>query len=171
MTWNDYFTTLFDSCCASYHSGTRDFEKFYTGEDRAFLATIGYQAREFFDFVEDFCDAGTPSATTALLVAAVRRDYFLSVQHGITSQQVLTSADLPSFGHELAGLVYLPRILAKARAKLRGELDPDIMFGCGGDRNFLRQHGCIPLADFLHHVWAAGDNDAKLAAWVKAQST
>ena len=171
MTWNDYFLTLFDSCCANYRNGLRDLEKFYTGEDRAFLATIGYQTREFFDFVEDHCETGEPSASTALLVAAVRRDYFLSVQRGVTSQHVLTSDALPSFGHQLEGLAYLPRILAKARAKLRGELDPDMMFGCGGDRNFLSKHGFIPPADFLRHVWAAGDNDAKLAAWVKAQTT
>ena len=171
MTWNDHFLILFDSCSANYRSGVRDLEKFYTGEDRAFLATIGYQTREFFDFVEDYCETDEPSASTALLVAAVRRDYFLTIQHGVTSHHVLTSDALPSFGHQLEGLAYLPRILAKARAKLRGELDPDIMFGCGGDRNFLRKHGFIPPADFLRHVWAAGDNDAKLAAWVKAQTT
>ena len=135
MTWNDYFLTLFDSCCATYRGGGRDFAKFYTGEDRAFLTTIGYQPREFFDFVEDCCEEGTPSASTALLVAAVRRDYFLTVQNGVTSQKVLSRDELPSFGQTLEGIAYLPRILSKARAKLRGELDPDIMFGCGGDRD------------------------------------
>jgi hypothetical protein len=170
MTWNDYFLTLFDSCCATYRSGLRDLDKYFSGEDLAFLTTIGHQPREFYDSVEDFCDAGTPSPSTALLVAAVRRDYYLSVQNGITSNRVITSDELPSFGHELAGMAYLPRILAKARAKLRGELAPDIMFGCGGDRNFLRKHGSIPPADFLRHVWAAGDSDAKLAAWVKTQT-
>ena len=170
MTWNDYFLTLFDSCCATYRSGVRDPENFFAGEDLAFLTTIGHQAREFYDFVEDFCEEGTPSASTALLVAAVRRDYFLSVQHGVTSRIIVTRDDLPSFGHELEGIAYLPRILAKARAKLRGELDPDLMFGCGGDRNFLRKHGSIPPADFLRRVWAAGDSPAKLAAWVKSQT-
>ena len=170
MTWNDYFLTLFDSCCASYQRGTREERAFYTGEDLAFLATIGYQPREFLDFVEDFCDEAIPTPSTALLVAAVRRDYFLTVQKGVTSSHLLTRDDLPSFGQVLEGIAYLPRILAKARAKLRGELDPDIMFGCGGDRNFLRKHGTIPPADFLRHVWAAGDNDAKLATWVKAQA-
>jgi len=171
MTWNDYFLTLFDSCCATYRAGARDFPIFFTGEDLAFLATIGHQPREFFDFVEDFCGEGTPTPSTALLVAAVRRDYFLTVQKGVSSDKTLTPDDLPSFGQTLDGIAYLPRILAKARAKLRGELDPDIMFGCGGDRNFLRKHGCIPPADFLRHVWAAGDSDAKLAKWVKAQAT
>jgi len=170
MTWNDYYLTLFDSCCASYRSGVREVEKFFSGEDRAYLTTIGCQAREFFDDVEDCCDEGVPSASTALLVAAVRRDYFLTVQQGVTSSRVLSRDELPSFGQTLEGTAYLPRILAKARAKLRGELDPDIMFGCGGDRNFLRKHGCIPPADFLRQVWAAGDSDAKLAAWVKAQA-
>ena len=158
MIWNDYFLTLFDSCCASYRGGVRQLEKFYTGEDRAFLATIGYQTREFFDFVEDYCETGDPSASTALLVAAVRRDYFLTIQKGVTSERQLTVEELPSFGHQLEGYAYLPRILAKARAKLRGELDPDVMFGCGGDRNFLRR------------VWAVGDNDAKLVAWIKSQT-
>ncbi|MEI6653272.1 MAG: DUF5069 domain-containing protein [Verrucomicrobiota bacterium] len=170
MIWNDYFLALFDSCCATYRSGVRDLEKFYSGEDIAFLTTIGCQTREFFDFVEDCCEEGVPGASTALLVAAVRRDYFLTVQHGITSHKTLTRDELPSFGHELEGMAYLPRILTKARAKLCGELDPDMMFGCGGDRNFLRKHGSIHPADFLRHVWAAGADDAKLAAWVKSQA-
>jgi hypothetical protein len=169
MIWNDYFLALFDSCCATYRSGCRNLDRFYSGEDLAYLATIGYQPREFFDFVEDFCDDDAPSASTALLVAAVRRDYFLTVQKGVTSTKVLSPSELPTFGHELEGMAYLPRILAKARAKLRGELDPDIMFCCGGDRNFLKKHGAIPPADFLRHVWAAGDNDLKLATWLKSQ--
>ncbi|MBN8458869.1 MAG: DUF5069 domain-containing protein [Verrucomicrobia bacterium] len=169
MIWNDYFLTFFDSCCATYRTGARDPDRYYTGEDLAFLSTIGHRPREFFDFVEDFCDEGVPTPSTALLVAAVRRDYFLTVQKGVTSEKTLVRDDLPTFGDELDGLVYLPRILAKARAKLRGELDPDIMFGCGGDRKFLRTHGGIHPADFLRHVWAAGENDHKLAAWVKSK--
>ena len=169
MIWNDYFLTLFDSCCATYRTGARDLERYYTGEDLAFLSTIGHRPREFFDFVEDFCDEGVPTPSTALLVAAVRRDYFLTVQKGVTSEKTLVRDELPTFGDELDGFVYLPRILAKARAKLRGELDPDIMFGCGGDRKFLRTHGGIHPADFLRHVWAAGENDHKLAAWVKSR--
>ncbi len=168
MTWNDHFLTLFDSCCATYRTGARDPGRFFTGEDLAYLATIGYQPREFFDFVEDYCDDGDPTPSTALLVAAVRRDYFLTVQKGVTGGKTLAKDDLPTFGDELEGMAYLPRILAKARAKLRGELDPDIMFCCGGDRKFLRTHGAIHPADFLRHVWAAGDNDRKLAAWVRS---
>jgi hypothetical protein len=169
MTWNDTFLALFERSVAHYQSGNRDFESHYGPEDRAFLAGIGYQTREFFDYVEDFCEEGLPSASTALLITAVRRDYFLSMPPEAPGTPRLSPNDLPGFGEEVAGIAYLPRIGAKARGKLHGTLDPDVMFGCGGDRNFLRIHGDINPADFLRRVWAAGDDMQKLAAWVSAQ--
>lgn len=169
MTWNDSFLALFDRCVSAYQSGSRDLPGFYSPENLAFLAGIGCQTREFFDFVEDFCEDGQPTISSALLVAAVRRDYFLTVQQGETSARIFTRDDVPTFGEELDGMAYLPRILAKARAKLRGELDPDLMYGCGGDRNFLLKHGAIHPADFLRHVWACGEDEQKLADWVKQQ--
>jgi len=173
MTWNERFLSLFERSTARYQAGEKDYHKHYDGGDLAFLCTIGCQPREFFDFVEDFCEEGEPTASTALLVAGVRRDYFLTLQNGVTtdgSGKLLTHETVPSFGHELGGMPYLPRMLAKARAKLRGELDPDLMFCCGGDRSFLHKHGEIHPADFLRHVWACGEDDGKLAAWVKQQA-
>ena len=82
---------------------------------------------------------------------------------------MLTRDDVPTFGDELEGMPYLPRLIAKGRAKLRGELDPDMMFGCGGDRRFLKNHGDIHPADFLRQLWAADDDDLKLAAWIQLQ--
>jgi len=169
MHWNDTFLTLFDRCVAIYQGGNHDFETYYQASDLAFLISIGHKPREFFDFVEDFCEDGKPSAATALIIATVRRDHFRTVQKGATSNQVLTRDNIPTFGDELEGMPYLPRILAKARGKIRGELDPDLMFGCGGDRRFLENHGDIHPADFLRQVWAAGDDDQKLAAWVAKQ--
>ncbi len=169
MVWNDTFLAFFDRCLAAYQSGDSGFENYYDVEDREFLAAIGCQPREFFDFVEDFGSEGEPSISTALLVAAVRRDYFHTVQKGIPSADVLTADDLPTFGDELQGMAYLPRILAKGRAKLRGELDPDLMYGCGGDRHFLKNHGDIHLADFLRHLWASGADDQKITTWIKEQ--
>ena len=169
MPWNDTFLALFDRCVESYRSGNQDWSNYYAPADLVFLAEIGYQGREFFDFVEDFCDEGEPSVATALLIAAVRRDYFHSAQKRQPSGRMVTRDEMPTFGDELGGITYLPRILAKARAKLRGELDPELMFGCGGDRNFLKQHGAIEPADFLRRVWAAGDNDREVADWVANQ--
>jgi hypothetical protein len=166
--WDIKFLQLFERCQQLHADGRRDYENFYDENDRAFLASIGYQEREFFDFVEDLNNEQAPAASTALLVAAVRRDYFLTVQRSQTSTNILQRDDLPTFGDTLDGIAYLPRILAKARAKLRGELDPDLMYCCGGDRNFLLQNGDKHPADFLRHVWAAGDDDAKVAAYVKS---
>lgn len=172
MTWNESFLALFDRCAAQYRSGNKDFESYYSADDLKLLGEIGYKPREFFDFVEDYCDSGVPEISTALLVAAVRRDYFLAVQESKPSSgKPLTRDDVPSFGEELQGFAYLPRIIAKARAKLRGELDPDLMYGCGGDRNFLSKNGNLHPADFLRRVWAAGDDDSKIAAWVASQAS
>jgi hypothetical protein len=167
MHWNDIFLALFDRCVTHYRGGNENFETYYAPEDLAFLSSIGCRTREFFDFVEDFCEDNAPSPATALLVASVRRDYFLTVQHGVPSNEAdLTRDTVPSFGEELEGIHYLPRIIAKGRAKLRGTLDPDLMFGCGGDRNFLRKHGDIHPADFLRQVWSAGDNDRQIIDWI-----
>jgi len=170
MTWNDRFLVLFDRCTSAYQKGDQDFEGYYSPDDLAFLGSIGYKPREFFDFVEDFCEEDEPSLSTALLIASARRDYFLTVQHGAASDKTLTRDDIPGFGDELEVLPYFPRILAKANAKLRGELDPDLMYGCGGDRNFLKKNGEIHPADFLRHVWACGADTKKLADWIKAQA-
>jgi hypothetical protein len=158
---------LFIRCTNAYQAGDFDYNSDYTAQELGFLKSIGYKPREFFDFIEDHIDEGEPSPTTALLIAAVRRDYFLVEQRGIISEKTITRDDLPGFGEELREIPYLPRILTKARGKLRGELDPDIMFDCGGDRNFFAKNGNIEPADFLRHVWAAGDNDQKIADWVK----
>ena len=168
MTWNEKFTDLFERCLNRYQGGDKDFTGYYSEADSAFLESIGYRPREFFDFVEDLCDEGEPAASTALLVAAVRRDYFLVEMDGEFSETSITRDNIPTFGEDFDGIAYLPRILTKARAKLRGELDPDLMFCCGGDRKFLRENGNIHPADFLRQVWAAGEDDQKVADWIRS---
>jgi hypothetical protein len=171
MTWNEKFNALFDRCLAAYQGGNSDFMSYYSPEDLRFLSSIGYKPRELFDFVEDLADEGVPAKSTALLVAAVRRDYLLTVQKGETSSKQVSRAEVPSFGDEFEGIAYLPRIISKAEAKLRGELDPDMMFGCGGDRKFLHDNGEIHPADFLRHVWAAAGNPSKVAEFVRNPTT
>ncbi|WP_411844749.1 hypothetical protein AAFN60_12235 [Roseibacillus persicicus] len=170
MTWDEQFLTLFERCLKRYQGGDSDFNAYYSDSDLAFLKSIGYKPRELFDFVEDLVDEGQPAASTALLVAAVRRDYLLVEQNGEHSDHEITSQDLPTFGDELEGMTYLPRIIKKAEHKLRGELDPNIMYGCGGDRNFLRKNGNIHPADFLRNVWAADGDNSKIAAYVRSHS-
>ena len=96
MTWNDTFLELFDRCVSRYRADDHDFENYYTAADLDFLRDIGCRTREFFDFVEDFCEDNNPSPSTALLVAAVRRDYFLTVQKGVACDgPLLTRDDVP----------------------------------------------------------------------------
>jgi hypothetical protein len=167
--WNDNFIQLFRKCETLYRKGNKDFTSYYDPADLEFLAEIGYQQRELFDFVEDFCEEGVPTLSTALLIAAVRRDYLQAVMDGKPGTRTVTRDEIPAREEEFHGIPYLPRILAKARAKLRGELDPDLMFNCGGDRRFLTENGGIHPADFLRRVWAAGDDDEQIAYWVKSR--
>lgn len=167
--WDTAFVALFDRCLARYRAGDTDFQTYYTEADLAFLQSIGYKPREFFDFIEDHGDGGEPSLTTAVMIASVRRDYLRTVMGGALSRNEITPDQLPAKDSEMDGVRWLPRILMKARAKLRGELNPEIMYGCGGDRRFLREHDIAP-ADFLRAVWAAGDDDAKVLAYVRQAS-
>lgn len=166
FAWETAFRDLFDRCVERYRSGDKDFANYYSAGDSALLNAIGYKPRELFDFVEDYCDENTPSPESALLVAAVRRDFFHVIQSRASSSAEVTPDQLPAKDSELDGFTWLPRIITKARAKLRGELHPDVMYGCGGDRAFLSRHDIHP-ADFLRMVWAAGDDDAKIAAYVR----
>ena len=168
-TWSSDFRALFDRCVALYKAGKQNYSAWFTSDDLAFLASIGCRKREFFDFIEDHCHAngGEPTFESAMLIAAARRDFFLNIQKGKSSDRIIPPSELPAKSAALDGIVWLPRIIAKARAKLRGEMDPDTMYGCGGDRGFsARNH--VHLADFLRVVWAAEDDDQKILDYVKA---
>ena len=170
MTWNDTYLRLFERCLELYKSGNKEFETYYQDEDLVFLKQIGYRKREFFDFVEDYADSGDPTPSTAVLIAAVRRDYLLVVQDGkLTAGPSVTRDSIPAKDSVVDGITYLPRMIVKAEAKLRGELDPDLMFCCGGDRRCLRDNGNLHPADFLRRVWAADGDHQKVVDWVKSQ--
>ena len=161
-TFGDHFADALDA----YRAGKRDADAMFNPAAREFLKSIAATPQEIFDFVEDTFHGGEPGAETTLLVTAVRRDYFLVVQKGKLSTTVIDMDKLPSKSAELAGIEWLPRIIEKAKAKLRGEMPPDLMYGCGGDRAFLREHGIHP-ADFLREVWAAGNDVARVIDYVK----
>ncbi len=167
--WDSTFVELFERCLARYRNGDEDFSGYYSDADLEFLTSIGYKPRELFDFVEDFGDEGEPSLTTAVMIASVRRDYLRHMMEGRLSDLEIQPDELPGQSEELDGIVWLPRIIIKARGKLRGELDPNIMFSCGGDRHFLRTHGIAP-ADFLRAVWSADDDNSKIVKFVKSYS-
>jgi hypothetical protein len=77
--------------------------------------------------------------------------------------------DLPSKDATVEGIGWLPRLIPKAEAKLRGEMPTDLMFGCGGDRKFFRAHQIDP-ADFLRKIWSANGDPTEIIEWIKAKS-
>lgn len=157
--WASAFRRCYNLALNRYASGNRDAGTFFDEGDREFLAGIGATPMELYDFAED---AEELDWETALLIAAARRDFFLVEQQGRPAMETITMDELPPKSEELAGIAWLPRLIAKANARLRGTLAPDVMYCCGGDRKFLREHDLNP-ADFLRFVWSAkGDPDAVL---------
>lgn len=163
--WESTFLALFDRSLDRYCRGDEILDNYYSDRDLAFLTSIGCKPREFFDFVEDHGDGGDPTPAAAVMIAAARRDYLNTVQKGKLSTKIIKPDDLPDKTKKLGGFAWLPRIIKKAEAKLRGELDPDIMYCCGGDRKFLREHDIHP-ADFLRVVWAADGNSKYVVNYV-----
>ena len=167
--WPETFRQCYDKAVTQYREGNGDSDTYFNQQETAFLASIGCKPQEVYDFAEDWCGSEEPSFSTVLLITSARRDYFLVAQHGSPSGHPIRMGDLPPGGAEAAGFRWLPRIIAKARAKLRGEMPRELMYSCGGDRPFLRSVNIHP-ADFLSEVWAARDDDNKIIEYVKAHA-
>ena len=159
------FRAIYDKPLKQFAAGKREANALFSKHEIAFLAAIGSRPQDLFDYAEDAANYGEPDFETALLVQAVRRSYFLLVQKGVPSSVVVDEASLPAKTAAVRGIEWLPRLIPKARAKLRGELPTSLMYGCGGDRRFFKQHDIHP-SEFLQVVWHAGDNDKAIVDWV-----
>lgn len=162
------FRVLYAQALDLYQTGRRGTEGYFDGEQTAWLAANGLTAQHLYDYAEDDVGAGAPGFEHALAIEVVRRDYFINVQGGRASSVVADPATWPDKTAAVDGIVWLPRILPKARAKLRGELPVSMMYGCGGDRRFFKENDILP-AEFLALVWRAGADDAAIISWVKAR--
>lgn len=168
MKHYDYQKTLqalWQKAVDLYRSGNRDRSTYFDDEELAFLASIGANAQEIYDFAEDFVSGGEPDFTTVAMIHDVRRAYLREAQNGISSANVMDPEALPAMDSEAEGIRWLPRIIPKAKAKLRGELHPDVMYSCGGDRKFLKTND-IHAAEFLRVVWENEENDQAIVDWV-----
>jgi hypothetical protein len=163
------FRELYDKAVGLYAKGQRGAETFFAPDEKAFLAANGISAQHLYDYAEDHNNYGEPGFDHALSIEIVRRDYFLNAQNGRASSVVLDDAKLPSKTEAVNGIAWLPRLLPKARAKLRGELPASLMYCCGGDRAFFKQHNILP-AEFLALI-ARNENDQPVVAWVTKRSS
>ncbi|HVT72989.1 MAG TPA: DUF5069 domain-containing protein [Lacunisphaera sp.] len=165
----DQFRALYDKAVKLYAAGHRDKAGYFDASERAFLEANGIGIQAMFDYAEDQNNYGEPGYDRALAIESVRRDYFLNVQKGQASATVLDEAKMPAKTDAVKGIEWLPRIIPKTKAKLRGELPASLMYSCGGDRRFFKQHDIHP-AEFLSVVWRNADNDAAIVDWVVARS-
>lgn len=170
--WTGTFQALFAEKAASYRKGTRSVNQLFSDEEKEFLQTIGATSQEIFDFVEDWCDDGEPDPETVLAITRIRWDYLQKEQGGTHSERVVHLDSFPSRQATLAGLEWFPRIIEKAKAKLRGELPPDLMYACGGDRRFLKKVNVDPV-EFLQVTRDAGEKLEPIIQFVtnRIQST
>lgn len=166
--WYHELKQLFALSLERYRAGERDPASYFNGVQEIYLVSIGMTPGELYDFAEDHAKyGGDPDFDTVLLIAAVRRDYLLTAQHGKASDHVVPIDDLPPKDAKLGCIPWLPRLIKKAEAKLRGEMPPDLMYGCGGDRRFCQEYGIHP-ADFLRRVWSAAGDEQEILNYVQA---
>jgi hypothetical protein len=160
--WQTPFRSLYEKALSEYGTGNRASDTFFSEAEADLLASIGSRPMELYDFAEDH-----PSVSweTALLITAARRDYFQWIQKGVPSAKILNMPDFPAKDAKMRGIPWLPRLILKAKGKLRGELPNELMYCCGGDRRFFKQFDIHP-ADFLRFVWSADEDDEKIADWV-----
>ncbi|MDB6126788.1 MAG: hypothetical protein JWM35_684 [Verrucomicrobia bacterium] len=163
------FRAAYDAAVALYTKGQRDSSTYFDASQRAFLATNGITPQYMYDYAEDHVNGGEPGYDNALSIELVRRDYFLNVQDGRPSRNLLDESTLPEKTAAVKGIEWLPRIIPKAKAKLRGELPVSLMYSCGGDRRFFKTNDIL-AAEFLSLVWRHENDDAAIVDWVVKRS-
>ena len=164
--WKSEFRDVWNRGVNAWKAGRRSARTMFPPEDVAFLESIGCTAQELFDFVDDALDYDDLDFETVLAVTAIRREYFLDTMHGKSTGHIVPMSELPAKAAEVDGIAWLPRLIAKARIKLRGELNADLMYGCAGDRPFLRKHH-MTLQQFLQIVRDKGGDDRAIIDAVK----
>jgi Domain of unknown function (DUF5069) len=165
----DRFRALYDKAVKFYASGKTGADTYFTADETAFLAANGLTAQNIYDYAEDHHGYGEPGYDRALAIELVRRDYFLNAQGGKPSGKMVDGATLPAKTDAVRGIEWLPRLIPKTKAKLRGELPASLMYSCGGDRAFFAKHDIHP-AEFLTLVWRNENNDAAIIDWVVKRS-
>ena len=135
--WQSVFQKTWDRGIAAWKVGRKSATTMFDPKDVAFLASIGCTAQELFDFVDEFLGYGDFDFETVLAVTAIRREYFLNVMHGKPTVRVAPMSEIPAKSGAVDGIAWLPRLIAKARIKLRGEMNPDLMYG------YVPETGCF----------------------------
>jgi len=149
---------------AAYQEEGCDADKLVPREEIELLATLGVSSQVLLDYAEDFAHYGEPECAIFVRLVEIRRDYFRKVQKGIPAGRTVPEPELPRKTDEWDGIAWLPRITQKARCFLEGTLCREVMYGCSGDRAFLRKF-LLTLPGFLEKV--REEDAAKLLDYVR----
>jgi len=168
--FQNFFHSHYDKAVGLYSRGQRGADTFFTANEAELLAASGITAQHVYDYAEDHNNYDEPGYDLALGIEYIRRSYFLLNQRGRPSNKVLDETKMPPKTEAVRGIEWLPRIIPKAKAKLRGELPPSLMYCCGGDRKFFKTHDINPV-EFLDVVRQNEANDGAIIDWVVARST
>jgi hypothetical protein len=164
--WERQFKEVYQRGVAAWHDGRQIPGSMFATGDAAFLASMGCTCQELFDFIEDEQNYGEPDFATMKEIQAIRRDYFLNTLGGRYSGQIAAMESLPAKTDAVDGIAWLPRLIEKARLKLRGEMPDDLMYGCAGDRPFLKGVN-MTLPQFLVLVRDSGPDNHRIVEAVK----
>jgi len=165
-SWVEEFRAAYLRTKRAYEEGAGTLPECISESDHRFLGEIGCSPQELFDLVEDDVTVGEPGLERALSITKVRWEYFQQVEGGKAPERIRRMSEFPPPGETLGDIPWLPRIIAKAQGKLKGELPSELMYSCGGDRHFLREHG-LEADAFLRAVWKAGDQDNVILDYVR----
>ena len=163
--FNSRLSRIWNNAVSLYQRGNTESDRFPIENDLPLLSEFGMNKMDIFDYAEDWCLHQEPDFMTFLLVHYERWNYFTEEQESVPSIQFLDPSSLPEKTEEAEGIVWLPRIIPKAKAKLRGELPPSVMYGCGGDRLFFQNNQVHP-AQFLRITRRFWDNEQAIINWV-----
>ena len=128
-TWETQFRALFNTGTERHRQGRQSPGAMFEADEVAFLESIGCSAQELFDFVDDHVCCGDINYDDVVAVTAIRHDHFKNELHSQCASRRMGMDEFPAKTDEVEGIPWLPRLITKARAKLRGELPADLMYG------------------------------------------
>ena len=145
---NNELNQLHDKASANYRAGCRTPSQILAPVDLDALAKFGISAQFLYDAVDDLVRYGEPDKAVFVELAQMRSDYFHITLQGRPPSRIVQESELPPKSVEFEGVSWLPRIIRKAQCFLEGSLCDDIMYGCAGDRSFVKKYNAT-LPSFL----------------------
>jgi hypothetical protein len=136
---NNELNQLHDKASANYRTGCRQPSQILAPADFDALAKLGISAQSLYDAVYDLACYGEPDKLVFVELAQMRADHFQTSLQGRPPLRIVEERELPPKSAEFEGVSWLPRIIRKAQCFLEGSLCDDIMYGCAGDRSFLKK--------------------------------